>query len=164
MPVKPGVLYLVCGKIASGKTTLARALADRHGAAIISEDALMTALYPDEIKTLEDYRRRARRLESAIASPVADILASGASVVLDFHANTRQRRDWMRTILDAAGADHELHFLDAPDALCRRRLRARNAAGAHEYAVSDEIFDQFTAHFSVPDADEGWTLVRHAVG
>jgi hypothetical protein len=34
----------------------------------------------------------------------------------------------MRGIFEAAGAAHQLHFLDVPDAVCKQRLRARNAS------------------------------------
>ena len=151
-------LHLLCGKIASGKSTLAAELGARPDTLLISEDAFMAALYPGEIQTLEDFRVRSARLEAALEPHVAAILREGLSVVLDFHANTRARRDWARAIVEQASADAILHWIDVPDDVCKTRLRARNAAGSHEYQTSDAMFDQFTAHFRPPEADENWVV------
>ena len=51
-----GAPYLLCGRIASGKSTLAKALFADRGAVLVTEDILMATLYPDEIRTLEDCR------------------------------------------------------------------------------------------------------------
>ena len=91
------------------------------------------------------------------------LLRGGTSVVLDFHANTLASRAWMRSVYEQAGANHILHFLDVPDDVCRERLRQRNAAGTHEYVVSDEIFDQITSHFVAPSQDEGFCTTLYRV-
>jgi predicted kinase len=82
-------------------------------------------------------------------------------VVLDFPANTVANRAWMRGIFEAAGAAHRLHVLDPPDEVCWARLQARNAAGQHEYQVSREEFEAFTAYFQRPTPDEGFDVVRY---
>ncbi len=55
---------------------------------------------------------------------------------------------------------HRFHCLEADDALCKACLRRCNAAGAHEFTVSDEAFDLFTRSF-VPPTEKGSTIVRH---
>jgi predicted kinase len=79
--------------------------------------------------------------------------------VLDFPANTVANRAWMRGIVERSGARHMLHVLDVPDAICRTRLRARNAAGQHDFAARDAEFDAITAHFTLPTEDEGFNVV-----
>ena len=59
------------------------------------------------------------------------------------------------------GVPHELHYLDLPDELCKQRLRRRNAGGEHQFQVSDAEFEQFTAYFVPPAADEGFNVVVH---
>lgn len=158
------ILHLTCGKIAAGKSTLAARLADAPGTVLLREDQLLHCLYPDEISSLTDYARCAGRLRDAIGPHIRDLLRAGVSVVLDFPANTRQTRAWMRSLLDGTGAEQRLHFLDVPDDVCRARLRARNAAGTHEYAASDADFDLFSRYFTAPEADEGFTVIRHRAG
>ena len=161
-PLPRPVLHMVCGKIGAGKSTLTRQLAAAPGMVLISEDAWLAALYPDEIRELPDYVRCAGRLKQAMAGHVADLLSAGMSVVLDFPANTVASRQWMRGIFEAAGAAHRLHFLDVPDAVCKERLRARNASGTHPFETTDAQFDQISSHFAAPSPQEGFDVLRHA--
>jgi predicted kinase len=89
-------LYLLCGKIAAGKSTLARRLATRPATLLISEDHWTSNLFADDLKTIEDYGRYSARLRAAIGPHIVDILRQGLSVVLDFPANTLRNRDWIR--------------------------------------------------------------------
>jgi predicted kinase len=154
-------LYLVCGKIGSGKSTLARQLATRPATLLISEDHWNSTLWPDELKTIEDYARLSTRLRAAMKPHIVDILKQDQSVVLDFAANTIKQRDWARSVIEAAQAPHELHVLDVPDVVCLQRLRERNAAGTHEFQVTDAEFAQFTRFYVPPSPDEGFNVVVH---
>ncbi len=160
MKKPPATLHLFCGKIASGKSTLAARLAEPAGAVLISEDEWLSTLFPEEIKSINDLQVRSKRLEQLLAPHVRQLLIGGVDVVLDFHGNTKARRDWMRTILKGLDARHVFHLLEASDDLCKARLRKRNASGTHPYEVSDAIFDEFTRYFDPPNSDEGWNIVR----
>ena len=154
-------LYLLCGKIGAGKSTLARQLAARPTTVLISEDHFNATLFPDELKTIDDYTRYSARVRAAIGPHIVALLKAGLSVVLDFQANTLASRRWMRTIIDGSGAAHELHFLDIPDETCLQRLRARNAAGEHPYQATDADFALFTRYFVPPTPEEGFNIVVH---
>ena len=154
-------LYLLCGKIAAGKSTLARQLAERPATLLIAEDHWTSTLFAGDLKTIEDYGRLSARLRAAMAPHIVDILRRGLSVVLDFPANTIRQRAWMRSLIAEAKVAHELHHLDIPDAICRQRLRKRNAGGEHQFQVSDAEYEQFTAHFVPPGAEEGFNVIVH---
>ncbi|MGE4245646.1 MAG: AAA family ATPase [Parvibaculaceae bacterium] len=154
-------LYLLCGKIAAGKSTLARRLAVEPATVLISEDHWTSNLFADDLKTIDDYDRFSARLRATMGPHVIDLLRKGVSVVLDFPANTIEFRNWMRSLIDRSGAAHELHFLDIPDAICRQRLRERNADGRHPFHVSDEDYDLFTSYFEPPGPEEGFNIVVH---
>jgi predicted kinase len=156
-------LHMLCGKTASGKSTLATNLAERHGAVIVCGDFWLSRLYPGEINTLADLSRCAGRWREAMGPHLVALLRGGMSVVLDFHANTLASRAWMRDVYEQAGANHQLHFLDVPDDVCRERLRRRNAAGTHEYVVSDDEFDLITSHFVAPSQGEGFNTILYRV-
>jgi len=154
-------LYLLCGKIAAGKSTLARDLAARPATVLISQDHWMSNLFPTENRTIDDFARLSARLRAAMGPHVVDILRQGLSVVLDFPANTVSYRDWARSLITQANVAHELHLLDVPDAICKQRLRRRNTNGEHQYQVSEEIYDLFTSYFVPPEPDEGFNVVVH---
>jgi predicted kinase len=155
-------LYLICGKIASGKSTLACRLAERPATLLITMDHWMSLLYPTENRTIDDFARLSGRLREAMGPHIVDILQHDLSVVLDFPANTVRWRSWMRSLIIEAGVAHELHVLNVPDAICKQRLRLRNADGEHPYQVSEQTYDLFMSYFVLPRPEEGFNIVNHA--
>ena len=154
-------LYLLCGKIAAGKSTLARSIASRPATLLISEDHWTSSLFLDELKTIDDYSLYSARLRAAMAPHVVDILKLGLSVVLDFPANTISYRAWMRSLITKANVTHELHYLDVSDSICKQRLQKRNASGNHPFGVSESDYNLFTSYFVPPGIDEGFNVVYH---
>ncbi len=157
-------LHLICGKVAAGKSTLAARLAEAPSTILIAEDHWTSRLFKDELKTVADYARYSRRLRDAMGPHVVSILKAGLSVVLDFPANTPANRQWMRSLFEAAGVAHCLHFLDISDDVCRQRLHRRNDAGSHEFTVSDAEFDEITRYFVAPTASEGFDMRVYRAG
>lgn len=158
----PATLHFLCGKLAAGKSTLSKTLAREHGAVLISEDVWLAKLFPDEIETFEDYLKYSARLKDVLAGHVHQLLTQGIPVVLDFPGNVPSQRQWFRSLFEAAGADHRLHYIDAPDALCRTQLAKRNRElpeGSRH--ISDAAFERITAYFRPPAEEEGFTVVRY---
>ncbi|WP_053138895.1 ATP-binding protein [Pseudomonas sp. MIACH] len=156
-------LHLLCGKIASGKSTLAKTLVAEHAAILLSEDTWLAQLYPGEILSITDYLRCAQRIRGVLGPLVVNLLESGVNVVLDFPANTLANREWLLGLAQAAEVPHRLHYLELDDATCRARLHARNARGDHDFAATDAEFDLITRHFCVPSEAEGLVIeVHHA--
>lgn len=157
----PTILYLLCGKIAAGKSTLARQLASHPATLLIAMDDWMSALYPTENRTIDDLALLSARLRTVMGPHVVEILRQGVSVVMDFPANTVKWRAWLRSLADEAGVAHELHVLDVSDDVCKARLRQRNASGEHPYQVDETTYDQFMSYFTLPSVDEGFSVVVH---
>ena len=156
-------LHFICGKAASGKTTLARKLAAQHGGALFVEDEWLTLLQV-EIVDLADFGRHARRLRAALAPHAIQLLKIGTSVVLDFAGNTPKDRAWVRSIFESARAEHRLHVIVASDELCKIRLRQRNEtkpAGLYYGTVSEALFDEVTRYFVPPADHEGFEITRY---
>jgi predicted kinase len=156
-------LYFICGKIASGKSTLARELAAQHGAAIICEDEWLVRL-ETRIESFDEFVIHSHRLRAAMTPHVVQLLRLGTSVVLDFPANTPKDRAWMRSLFEAARADHELHVIDAPNDLCKARLRSRNKTkpeGLYWGHVPEALFDPVTRLLVPPAEAEGFNIIRH---
>ena len=157
----PATLHMICGKIGAGKSTLAQQLGAGANTVILSEDAWLAALYGDEMHTLKNFLRCSAKLKTAIGPHIVSLLKAGVSVVLDYQANTRDARTWMRGLFTDAQAEHRLHLLDVPDEVCLVRLHARNADGEHPFAATEAQFHQVTKHFLPPQDDEGFTVVTH---
>jgi predicted kinase len=165
MPSKSATLYCIYGTIAAGKTTLARKLASQHGAVLLCEDEWLVRLEA-EIASFDDFRKHARRLRAAIGPHVVELLRLGTSVVLDFAANTVNDRAWIRALFESANAAHELHVIEAPEDVCKARLRIRNATkpeGLYFGHVPEEFFAPVSRLIAPPTEAEGFNVIRHVV-
>lgn len=159
---RKGTLHFFCGKMAAGKSTLSKALAERHDAVLLVQDEFIERLFPGEIVDIPSFVKYSNRLKDALSAHICALLSRGIAVVLDFPGNTRNQRAWFRQLCERAGAEHQLHFIEASDELCRRQLRQRSEGlppGARW--TTDAEFDAITAYFEPPTADERFTVIRH---
>ena len=148
--------------MAAGKSTLAKALAARESAVLLVQDELLDRLYPGEITDIPGFVKYSSRLKAALEPHVCALLKRGLPVVLDFPGNTRSQRAWFRGIFERASVEHELHFIDAPDELCKRQLKERTRhLPAGTPWTSEAEFEAITAYFQPPSPDEGFNVVRH---
>jgi predicted kinase len=155
-------LYFLCGKMAAGKSTLAIELVRRENAILLVQDELLTKLFPGEITDTPSYVKYSSRLKDALAGHICSLLSSGISVVLDFPGNTRTQRTWFRELFERANVEHELHFLDATDALCKRQLKERSKDLPEGSAfTTDAEFERLTKYFQAPLDDERFNVIRY---
>lgn len=154
-------LHMLCGKIASGKSTFASQLATAPGTVLVAEDFWLDALFGDELHSLSDYVRCSTKLRRAMAPHLVGLLGAGVSVALDFPANTVAQRTWMKHILSGTKASHRMHVFDVSDDICLKRLRTRNASGDHPFTVTESEFHQFSSYFTAPTVEEGFDLIIH---
>jgi predicted kinase len=155
-------VYFMCGKMAAGKSTYARELAHTKNAVLLIQDEFLDTLYAGEIRSVQDFVKYSARVRNALSLHIQDLLTRGVPVVLDFPGNTRAQRQWFRELFEGANVEHELHFIDAPDDLCKSQLRQRSATlPAGSAWTTDAEFDAITAYFQAPAEDEKFNVIRH---
>ena len=136
-------LVLLCGLPASGKTTLARELADAYGAVRLNPDEWESALDVDPFD--EGFQAR---LEAEFWELTQRLLVLGTSVVLEWGFWARSERDEKREAARALGVAVELRFLDAPHEELVRRVVARHAAGG--IAITESHMERYRSVFQPP--------------
>lgn len=143
-------LVLICGLPGSGKTTLARQLAQEVRAVRLSPDEWKHAL------GIDYYDEEARvRLEARLWLLAQELLVLGQSVIMENGFWAREERDGLRLAGQTLGATVELHYLQAPVEELWRRLELRNKEfkpGAVPINRSD--LEKWAAQFEAPDAAE----------
>jgi predicted kinase len=144
-------LVLLCGTSFSGKSTVARALAPRLAARIMSLDDIneRRGLWGGDGIPVEEWIRT-HELASA---EVRGLLGSGTSVVVDDTSSPRFLRDGWRSLGREVGARFTLVYVEADHATVRRR-RADNQLDPQRRDVADAVLDQHLADFEPPAADE----------
>jgi predicted kinase len=158
----PGKLIFMCGKMAAGKSTLARELAEQENAVLLVQDEFLDHLFPGEITDISGYVKCSSRLKNALGPHICSLLSKGISVVLDFPGNTRAQRTWFRELFERANAEHELHYVDASDALCKRQLKERSEdLPAGTPWTTDAEFEAITVYFQPPSEEERFNVIRH---
>ena len=158
----PAKLIFFSGKMAAGKSSLARNLAVRENAVLLVQDEFLEALFPGEITDVQAFLERYSRLKKALRPHICALLSKGTSVVLDFAAATKAQRGWFRELIESTNVAHELHFVDASDALCKGQLRNRGKglpAGTPWTTEAD--FETINAYFQPPTEDERFNVIRH---
>lgn len=155
-------LIFLCGKMAAGKSTLAKELAERENAVLLVQDEFLEKLFPGEITDISGFLKYSSRLHDALTPHICELLARGISVVLDFPANTKSQRAWFRRICERANVEHELHFVDAPDSLCKSQLKHRSKhLPPGSPWTTEAAFEAVTAYFQPPAEEEAFHIIRH---
>lgn len=148
--------------MAAGKSTLARQLALRERAILLAQDDFLAALFPGEILDIPGFVKYSARLRNAFTPHVCALLSKGMSVVLDFPGNTKTQRAWFRKLTEAANVEHELHYVDASDLVCKAQLRERSKGlPAGMLWTTEADFEAVSAYFQPPSEDEEFNVVRH---
>jgi predicted kinase len=148
-------LYLMCGLAFAGKSTLARAVAARADAVIVSLDAINRSRglegglgIPEEEWALT-HRRALEMTESA--------LAKGRSVVVDDTNCYRFLRDNYRAVAEAHHAPTVVIHLDVPLSVVQGRI-ASNEAAPGRPPIRETVLADLAATLE-PPAPEETTLV-----
>ena len=135
-------------------------MAREENAVLISEDEWLSTLYPNQIKSFDDYRRYSSIMKPLVFAHVENLLRTGSNVVLDFPANTVAQRKWFIALADTAGAARKLIYIKASDATCLQQIAKRRIEQPHRAIFDTEaVFTQVTGFFQEPDEIEESSIV-----
>lgn len=147
-------LFIICGLPASGKTTLAMELVQKHNAILLSEDEWMEGICKSYYN--EDYKERIVEFQKKIAER---LLRIGTNVVMDGGYWSKEERDNLRKCAKKANANFELHYMKVLLDELKRRAAERNKSLAEEFQTKMEDLEiAFNAKFQEPDNTENFIL------
>ncbi|MFK4084713.1 AAA family ATPase [Kribbella sp. NPDC020789] len=144
-------LVLLCGTAYSGKSTVARTLAPRIAATVVSLDEINArrGLWGGDGIPVEEWVKT----HELAAAETRALLIAGTSVILDDTSSLRFLRDGWRAVAEDHGAAFTLLYLDIPADVIHARHTANEAAPTRRH-VTEAVLTQHLADFDPPHPDE----------
>ena len=152
-------LILVCGPVGAGKTTYSLSLSKEARAVRFSIDPWMQILYSKDMTSL-DYSwmiERVNRCYEQIWQVGEQILILNGNVVLDLGFTTKAQRDVFSDRAKDLDINSEIHYLDAPKDIRKKRVEKRNVEknpAVYSFEVTNMMFDFMEPRFEIPDQAE----------
>lgn len=158
-PLLPPTVVAMGGQVASGKSTVARHIARRIGAPVVSSDATRDYLLGERLNEDLHEVRWERAYEAGFGTRVYDevmrrageVLTSGRPVVIDGCFRSREQRAAARALAERFG--HPFHFVEANVSreVQRERLMERAERDDVELEVWTDIADDLRADWQAAD-------------
>ena len=157
-------VYMMCGKICSGKSSHAAELRKQHHAVVLSVDEITLALFgPDVGEKHDEYVEKA---EQYLYEKSVEIIHEGINVVLDWGFWTKEERSYAKSYYSSKGIECEFHYIDISHQEWGRRIEKRNVeikeGKSSAYYVDDGLAAKFESIFEIPAESEIAVWIRSA--
>ena len=151
-------VILICGKIASGKTTYAKSLIKENPAVLLSQDEI-TSIFFGQYDADKQYIVVDKTREFIFKKSL-EIIKAGSNVIIDWGFWTRAERKEAVFFYEKNNITFEWHYIDTSNDVCLKNLIKRN----HEiktgqlksmYYLPEEVAERFWGEmFEIPEKDE----------
>lgn len=150
-------IYLICGKICSGKTYYAKQLKEKYNAVILSTDEATFDLIDNEQG--EFYNVFAARVNGYLKKKAAEIALAGANVILDWGFWTKKDRADISAYFAEKNIPFEWHYIDIDDEAWEKNIAERNAKvssgnGGSDFYVDEGLLAKVNSLFEPPQRTE----------
>jgi predicted kinase len=150
--MKNQTLFILCGEAFSGKSTLAKQIAERYDAKIVGRDEIYFAT--EKILSLENTPDKDddalwRNLWPLVLQGVKNQLLLGNSVVVDDNSLFFKQRDELRAIAQQVGIKSILIYLDVPSKVLKER-KEQNKISQARHDVPSAWMDEDSGFFERP--------------
>lgn len=150
-------VYLICGKICSGKSYYAKQLKDKINAVILSLDEATYELINNEQG--EFYNIFCERLIKYLNKKTVEIVKAGANVIYERGLWSKEERIKAKTYFENNNIETELHYVHVSDEVWRKQIEERNKRclagnGGADFYLDEGLMKKLVAKFEEPSQDE----------
>lgn len=146
-------VYILSGKIASGKTTYAKQLCEQETAIILSVDDVMLKLFDGCLS--DRHNDMAKRILQYFYTLVPYLIANHTSVIFDYGFWSEQERIQIEEHFQTAKIAYQGVYIVCDDKVRKQRLKVRNEAmktkANRQYIIGEEMLERFDQWFEEPN-------------
>ena len=151
-----GKIILICGKVCSGKSTLAALLKASENAVVLSCDEVVFSLFGEDFGERHD--EVTGRIKKYLCKKAAEIAHMGGNVILDWGFRSRSERQHMRRFFEIGEIRTVLYYVDVSDEQWRKNIKYRNDSVTNgniaEHYIDDVMAERSAEQFEIPDESE----------
>lgn len=149
-------VFLICGRICSGKSTYAQQIRKKYNAVLLSVDEIMLSIFGQHVG--EKHDEYCENLQQYLYDKSLELIEAGINVILDWGFWQKDEREYAKKFYRDRSIECELHNIDVPDSVWKERIRERNGAvsngRAEAYYVDENLAAKFGAMFEPPVNEE----------
>lgn len=150
-------VYLICGKICSGKSYYSKQLKEEVNGVILSPDEATYDLIHNEQG--EFYNIFIERLFPYFNKKAIEIVNAGANVIYERGLWSKQERDQIKNYFKENHVEIELHYIHVSDEIWKKQIAERNkryleGKGGTDFYLDEELMNKLLSKFEEPSKDE----------
>jgi len=152
-------IHIVFGPQGAGKSTYSKKFSKEVNGVHLSIDDWMWKLYGEDLPkpmNLKWIMERVERCEKQIWATSEKISGCGCEVILDLGFMKLVKRELFKTLAKDQNISTQLHYVNAPHSIRRRRVLERNIEKGETFSfeVTPEMFDFMENEFEKPTEKE----------
>ena len=150
-------VYLICGKICSGKSYYSKKLKEKMNSVILSPDEATYDLIRNEQG--EFYNVFCDRLLNYLNKKAVEIVNAGANVIYERGLWNKEERDNVKQFFKENNIEFELHYIHVSCDIWKKQIEERNNRVKEGNSMSDFYLDEglmkkLISKFEEPTKDE----------
>lgn len=158
-------VFLICGKICSGKSYYAEKIRDEKNAVILSTDEATKLLIDNQQG--EFYNEFAKRVNLYLRRKAVEIAKAGTNVILDWGFWTKSDREEIRKFLSDNKVQSFMLYIDISDTDWERNIKERNerieqGEGGSDFYVDEGLKNKVLSLFEIPTDEECNLVIQNS--
>lgn len=147
---------MVCGTIASGKTSYCKEIKEKYNAVLLSVDEIMYDIYHH--REGEEHDKVVFDIKNYLKKKSIEIVNSGTNVLLDWGFWTRKEREEIRAFYASHHIECEWHNIEISEEDWMQNIAERNqkvlAGKSTDYYVDEGLLEKVNSLYEMPEREE----------
>lgn len=158
-------VFLICGKICSGKSTYSEKLKKEINGVVLSCDELMLTLFDEQLGDKHD--DIVKKCSAYLYYLAQEIIHTNTNVILDWGSWTKEGRKNTIEFFKSKNIEVEMHYIKVDEKTWSAQIEKRNLLAKEGkikcYYVDENLKEKSGKMFEEPESDENYFLIDNTV-